>query len=55
VPKITQCATNNLGNISVQANDTVAARRYFEEALKLEPNGEYAPEAKQALAKLKKK
>jgi Tfp pilus assembly protein PilF len=45
----------NLGNISVQAKDNDAARKYFEEALKLEPNGEYAPEAKQALAKLKKK
>jgi tetratricopeptide (TPR) repeat protein len=45
----------NLGNISVQAKDTASALKYFEEALKLEPNGEYAPEAKQALAKLKKK
>jgi len=48
-------ALMNLGNISVQAKDNDAARKYFEEALKLEPNGEYAPEAKQALAKLKKK
>jgi tetratricopeptide (TPR) repeat protein len=45
----------NLGNICVQAKDTAAARNYFEEGLKLDPNGEYAPEAKQALAKLKKK
>ncbi|HEY6070928.1 MAG TPA: tetratricopeptide repeat protein [Chthoniobacterales bacterium] len=45
----------NLGNISLQAKDNDVARKYFEEALKLEPNGEYAPEAKQALAKLKKK
>ena len=45
----------NLGKISVQQKDSGAARKYFEEALKLEPNGEYAPEAKQALAKLKKK
>ncbi len=45
----------NLGNVSVQAKDSGAARKYFEEALKLEPNGEFAPEAKQALAKLKKK
>jgi tetratricopeptide (TPR) repeat protein len=48
-------ALMNLGNISVQAKDNDAARKYFEEALKLEPNGEYAPEAKQALAKLKKR
>ena len=44
----------NLGNVSLQAKDTAAAKNYFEEALKLEPNGEYAPEAKQALAKLSK-
>ena len=44
----------NLGNISLQAKDTDAAKNYFEEALKLEPNGRYAPEAKQALAKLNK-
>src|SRR5207253_10329963 len=35
----------NLGNITVQANDVAAARKYFEEALKLDPNGEYAQEA----------
>jgi len=35
--------------------DFSSARKYYEEALKLEPNGEYAPEAKQALHKLKKK
>src|SRR6266567_9547914 len=45
----------NLGNITVQANDVAAARKYFEEALKLEPNGQYAQEAKEALRKLKKK
>jgi tetratricopeptide (TPR) repeat protein len=45
----------NLGNISIQAKDNEAARKYFEEALKLDPKSEYAPEAKQALAKLKKK
>ena len=45
----------NLGNITVQANDVAAARKYFEEALKLDPNGEYAQEAKEALRKLKKK
>ena len=32
-----------------------SARKYYEEALKLDPNGKYAPEADQALRKLKKK
>ena len=45
----------NLGNISVETKDFAGARRYFEEALKLEPNGQYAQEAKEALQKLKKK
>jgi tetratricopeptide (TPR) repeat protein len=45
----------NLGNISLQLEDTAGARKFFEEALKLEPNGEYAQDAKQALGKLKKK
>jgi tetratricopeptide (TPR) repeat protein len=44
----------NLGNISLQLEDVVAARRFFEEALKLEPNGQYAEEAKDALRQLKK-
>jgi hypothetical protein len=35
--------------------DFVSARKYYEEALKLDPNGEYAQEAKQALRKLNKK
>jgi hypothetical protein len=35
--------------------DFTSARKYFEEALKLEPNGQYAQEAKEALRKLKKK
>ncbi len=45
----------NLGNVCVEAKDPASARKYFEEALKLEPNGPLANEAKQALAKLKKK
>jgi tetratricopeptide (TPR) repeat protein len=45
----------NLGNISVKMKDSTSARRYFEEALKLEPNGQYAQEAKEALRKLNKK
>src|SRR6266581_1100633 len=45
----------NLGNISVEMKDFAGARKYYEEALKLEPNGQYAQEAKQALRKLKKK
>jgi tetratricopeptide (TPR) repeat protein len=45
----------NLGNVSVEMKDFSKARKYFEEALKLEPNGKYAQEAKDALRKLKKK
>src|SRR5436305_1148236 len=45
----------NLGNISVEMKDFAGARKYYEEALKLEPNGQYAQEAKEALRKLKKK
>src|SRR5881296_554103 len=45
----------NLGNISVKMKDFASARKYYEEALKLEPNGEYAQEAKEGLRKLKKK
>jgi len=45
----------NLGNISVQMKDFSGAQKYFEEAVKLDPNGEYGREAKEALRKLKKK
>src|SRR6266542_2261647 len=45
----------NLGNVSVEMKDFASARKYYEEALKLEPNGQYAQEAKEALRKLKKK
>lgn len=45
----------NLGNVSVEMKDFLTARKYFEEALKLEPNGQYGQEAKEALRKLKKK
>jgi tetratricopeptide (TPR) repeat protein len=44
-----------LGKISVEMKDFAGARKYFEEAVKLDPNGEYAQEAKEALRKLKKK
>ncbi len=45
----------NLGNVSVKMKDFTSARKYFAEALKLDPKGEYAQEAKKALRKLKKK
>src|SRR6266508_170721 len=45
----------NLGNVSVEMKDFSNARKYFDEALKLEPSGKYAQEAKEALRKLKKK
>jgi len=44
-----------LGQISAEMKDFVSARKYYEEALKLEPNGPYAKTAKEALGKLKKK
>jgi tetratricopeptide (TPR) repeat protein len=44
-----------LGQISAEMNDFASARKYYEEALKLEPNGQYAQTAKEALGKLKKK
>jgi uncharacterized protein HemY len=44
----------NLGNISVEMKDFTGARKYFEEAVKLDPNGEYGHEARDALQNLKK-
>src|SRR5882762_3609808 len=43
-----------LGQISAEMKDLASARKYYEEALKLEPNGQYAQAAKEALRKLKK-
>ena len=45
----------NLGNISVEMKDFAGARKYFEEAVKLDPNGKYGRHAKESLQKLKKK
>jgi tetratricopeptide (TPR) repeat protein len=42
----------NLGNVSVEMKDFASARKYFEEALKLNPKDQ---DAKEALRKLKKK
>jgi predicted TPR repeat methyltransferase len=47
--------TYNLGYVSEKLHDQAAARRWYEETLKIEPDGEHAQQAKQALAKLKKK
>ena len=47
--------TYNLGYVSEKLRDQAAARRWYEETLKIEPDGEHAQKAKQALAKLKKK
>jgi tetratricopeptide (TPR) repeat protein len=44
-----------LGQIGAEMKDFVSARKYYEEALKLEPNGQYAQTAKEALQKLKNK
>jgi tetratricopeptide (TPR) repeat protein len=45
----------NLGNISIEMKDFAGARKYFEQAVKLDPNGTYGRDAKAALQKLKKK
>lgn len=47
--------TYNLGYVSEKLRDQRAARKWYEETLKIEPDGEHAQKAKQALAKLKKK
>ncbi|MGC2627888.1 MAG: tetratricopeptide repeat protein, partial [Candidatus Udaeobacter sp.] len=44
-----------LGQISAEMKDFASARKYYGEALKLEPNGQYAQTAKAALQKLKNK
>jgi tetratricopeptide (TPR) repeat protein len=44
----------NLGNRSAEMKDFLSAQKYFEEALKLDPNGKYAQEAKEALQRLQK-
>jgi tetratricopeptide (TPR) repeat protein len=44
----------NLGNTSAEMKDFWSARKHFEETLKLDPNGKYAQEAKEALQRLKK-
>jgi hypothetical protein len=44
-----------LGQISAEMKDFVSARKYYEDALKLEPNGQYSQTAKESLQKLKKK
>jgi tetratricopeptide (TPR) repeat protein len=45
----------NLGNISMQMEDRSSAQKFYEEALKSEPDGQFAQEAKEALRNLKKK
>ena len=38
-----------LGQLSAEMKDFASARKYYDEALKLEPNGQYAQTAKEAL------
>ena len=45
----------NLGYVSEKIGDKSGAKKWYEESLKVEPEGEHAEKAKQALAKLKKK
>jgi tetratricopeptide (TPR) repeat protein len=45
----------NLARLSLQLKDNAGAQKYFEEGLNVDPKGEYAQEAKEALRKLKKK
>ncbi len=45
----------NLGNVSMKLGDSGSARKYYEEIVNVDPDGEYAQEAKKALRKLKKK
>lgn len=44
----------NLGRICSKLGDNQAARKWYEEVVKVEPDGEYAEPAKDALGKLKK-
>jgi tetratricopeptide (TPR) repeat protein len=44
-----------LGQVSAEMKDFASARKYYEEALKLEPNGQHSQIAKEALQKLKNK
>ncbi len=44
-----------LGQISAEMEDFPSARKYYEDALKLEPNGQHSQIAKEALQKLKNK
>ena len=44
-----------LGQISAEMKDLASARKYYEDVLKLDPNGQYAHEVKERLQKLQKK
>lgn len=44
----------NLGYVSEKMGDRSAAKKWYEENLKVEPDGDHAEKVKQALAKLKK-
>lgn len=44
----------NLGRVASDMGDDAAAKKYYEEAVKVDPNGENAQEARDALAELKK-
>jgi tetratricopeptide (TPR) repeat protein len=44
----------NLGSVSMKLGDPGSARKYYEEVVEVDPDGEYAQDARDALRKLKK-
>jgi Tfp pilus assembly protein PilF len=45
----------NLGNVSLKLGDSASARKYYEEIVKVDPNGEYAQDARGRVAETQEK